>query len=186
MSELNISSEFKFWTFVCLSSFVDLADEKSKSQEVIREIPTKETVCQNDSGCLSISKQRNQFSNLALVTTIGCKRPEVWSLSSVRLSVCLPGSVCGHGQAAHATLLRGPSRLKLQLFTLELELVGLIYESGVGQTQIKKGQTETRRGRIGLDHLSPRLPAGLPAGFQFCGVSAPPPPHNYALRLAPL
>lgn len=132
---LNISSEFKFWTFVCLSSF-DLADEKvnhRKSSGKFRRRKWCVQTSQNDSQCPSLSKQRNQFRNLALVTTIGCRRPEMWSLSSVLPSVlpsvCLSGSVCRHGQAAHATLLRGPSCLKLQLFTLELELVGLIYES---------------------------------------------------------
>lgn len=133
MSErLNISSEFKFWTFVCPSSFVDLADEKvnhRKSSGTFRRRKWCVQASRNDSGCLSISKQRNQFRNLALVTTIGRRRPEMWSLSSVLPSVCLSGSVCRHGQAAHATLLRGPSCLKLQLFTLELEPVGLIYES---------------------------------------------------------
>lgn len=54
-----------------------------------------------------------------------------------------------------------------------------IYGSGAGERQTdkerkKKGQTKRQCGWIGLDHLSPCLPASLPAGLWLCGVSTPP------------
>lgn len=69
---------------------------------------------------------------------------------------------------------------KAQLFWhWSLNLLQLIYGSGASERQTdterkEKGQTERQCGWIGLDHLSPCLPASLPAGLWLCGVSTPP------------
>lgn len=75
--------------------------------------------------------QTNQFRNRALVKNTRFRKPEMWSSSSVLPSVCLRLSC--RPPTPHCCEGRG-----VQLFALELQLVGLTYESELDRRRWRK------------------------------------------------